>query len=127
MPDRAAFSHFRGSARRAAALPAGLVPLFLSREEAAAYLGVAPETFDQEVAAGWWPQAVRRGAKAARLTWYRPALESVANHRHAPGTAPLPTTLQEDTRAQAEIAAMEAVRHAPTPKLRPKHRPQKAR
>lgn len=53
-------------------------PLYLSRDQAAAYVGVSPNTFDTEVKEGRWPAAVNRGAKQTRLTWYRPALEQAA-------------------------------------------------
>ncbi len=46
-------------------------PRYLSRELAAAYVGVSVSAFDQEVTAGWWPPPRRRGAKASRATWDR--------------------------------------------------------
>src|SRR5215472_392870 len=54
-------------------------PRFLSREEAARYVGVSPETFDGEVALGLWPTARRRGGKGGRLTWDRALLDAVAD------------------------------------------------
>lgn len=56
----------------------GALPLLLSREEAAAYLGVSADTFAAEINAGLWPQAIRRGDSGRRLTWYRPALDAAA-------------------------------------------------
>jgi hypothetical protein len=62
-------------------------PLYLSREQAAAYLGVSEHLFDEEVAAGAWPAGERRGNagaagnKRARLTWCRLALEHRALQR----------------------------------------------
>lgn len=53
-------------------------PLYLSRDQAAAYVGVSPNVFDEEVRAGRWPEAVGRGPRGGRLTWYRPALEQRA-------------------------------------------------
>ena len=44
-------------------------PRFLSREQAAAYVGVCPQVFDAEVRDGIWPPAQRRGARLGRLTW----------------------------------------------------------
>jgi len=60
-------------------LPSGLVPRFLSRDEAAAYLGVSAGTFDQEVSRGLWPRPLRRGSKGWRLTWDRLALDAAAD------------------------------------------------
>ncbi len=62
-------------------------PLYLSREQAAAYQGVGAALFDQEVRAGVWPPGERRGAagaagnQRARLTWCRLALENRARAR----------------------------------------------
>lgn len=53
-------------------------PLMLSMQQAAEYVGVSVDVFTDEVAAGLWPPAIRRGAKGGRLTWYRPALEAAA-------------------------------------------------
>lgn len=55
-----------------------LAPIFLSEEEAAAFVGVGVTTFREEVEARMWPAAVRRGRLGRRLTWYRPALEEAA-------------------------------------------------
>ena len=96
--------------RRAAALPSGLAPLFLSRTEAAAYLGVSPETFTREVQAGWWPAPVRRGDKSGSLTWYRPALEHAAQAQHLVTLNTDPTAI--DARAAAEAEAMKGLHHA---------------
>ena len=54
-------------------------PRYLSRDEAARYVGVGVDVFDREVAAGLWPAARRRGAKAARLTWDKHALDLAAD------------------------------------------------
>jgi predicted DNA-binding transcriptional regulator AlpA len=70
-------------------LPPGLIPRFLTREQAAAYLGVGVTTFDHEVAKGMWPRPMRRGARAARVTWDRMALDAVAD-RAAGLSAPPP-------------------------------------
>lgn len=53
-------------------------PLYLGREEAARYVGVSPDVFQAEVAAGLWPQPKLRGAKGGRLTWHRPSLDAAA-------------------------------------------------
>jgi hypothetical protein len=57
-------------------LPFG--PLFLGREEAARYVGVSSDVFDDEVAAGMWPAPRRRGSKGGKLTWHRPSLDIAA-------------------------------------------------
>ena len=53
-------------------------PLFLRREEAARYVGVSVDVFDEEVAAGVWPPGRRRGRKGGLLTWDRRVLEAMA-------------------------------------------------
>ena len=67
------------SERRAplAALP--FWPRYLSRDEAARYVGVSPDVFDDEVDGEHWPQARRRGGKGGRLTWDRLALDASAD------------------------------------------------
>lgn len=60
-------------------------PLYLSRDEAARYVGVSPNVFDDEVTAGAWPAASRRGIKGGRVTWYRPALDAAAQARETGG------------------------------------------
>jgi len=55
-------------AARIAALPPGLPPRGLSREEAAAYVGIAPTTFDEMVDDGRMP---RPKAIGARRIWDR--------------------------------------------------------
>jgi hypothetical protein len=54
-------------------------PRFLSREQAALYLGVSVKVFDAEVEKGMWPPARPRGAKGAKLTWDRVALDRCAD------------------------------------------------
>lgn len=52
---------------------------FLTREQAAAYLGVSARTFDAEVASGMWPAALHRGARSTALTWDRHLLDRAAD------------------------------------------------
>lgn len=54
-------------------------PRYLSREEAARYVGVSPDVFDDEVEGQYWPKARRRGGKGGRLTWDRLALDAAAD------------------------------------------------
>jgi hypothetical protein len=54
-------------------------PRYLSREEAARYVGVSPDVFDTEVDIGHWPAARRRGGKGGRLTWDRLSLDAAAD------------------------------------------------
>jgi len=108
--------------RRRTALPVGLCPRYLSREEEAAYLGVAPETFDEELRAGWWPKARHRGAKGTRLTWDRLAIDACADR--ASGLAGLPAQAAPDEAglvAAAEAAALQGVADAAR-RHRAKHR-----
>ena len=47
-------------------------PRGLSLEQAAAYVGVSPNTFQAEVRAGYWPSPERRGR---RVIWDRGAID----------------------------------------------------
>jgi hypothetical protein len=118
-------------------------PRYLSREEAAAYLGVSADTFDDEVASGMWPAARRRGSKGARLTWDRKVLDTYADQAAGilPSPAPepeaafsppapiralaadasLPPPLHTQPKLTAEAAALRGIQNAP-PRNRPKHR-----
>jgi len=127
MPDGGAITgQGARAARRAAILPAGLAPLYLSRDEAAAYLGVSADTFAEEVRQGWWPGPVRRGDRSGALTWYRPGLEDAAHSRHR-GTAsqPGPTDTESDLRAAAEAEAMRGLQNGKAAIDRRQRRPPK--
>jgi len=52
---------------------------FLSREEAARYLGVCVDSFDAEVRAGMWPAGIARGPKRGRLMWDKAALDATVD------------------------------------------------
>jgi hypothetical protein len=54
-------------------------PRYLSRNEAARYVGVSVDVFDIEVDNGHWPPARRRGGRGGRLTWDRLALDAAAD------------------------------------------------
>jgi hypothetical protein len=56
-------------------------PRFLSREEAAGYVGVSEPIFDAEVAEGKWPAGMRRGRKGGRITWDRVAIDRAADRQ----------------------------------------------
>lgn len=60
-------------------------PLLLSREQAAAYVGVSPALFDREVDQGLWPQPIRRGEKGGRKTWDRRQLDAALDSISGPG------------------------------------------
>ena len=51
-------------------------PRFLSRDQAAAYVGVSVGMFDAEVKDGVWPKPMRR---RSRVTWDRFALDRRAD------------------------------------------------
>jgi hypothetical protein len=110
---------------RAESLPPGLTPRFLSREQAAAYLGVSATVFEAEVQAGVWPRAMRRGARDGRLTWDRHLIDAWADrasglHQLA-GTAPPPQPAEQppiDALDAAERIALERSGHASPPKHR---------
>ena len=53
-------------------------PRGLSLEQAAAYVGVSPGKFKEEVAEGLWPKPWKRGR---RLIWDRMALDKVFDQR----------------------------------------------
>jgi hypothetical protein len=95
-------------------------PRLLSREEAARYVGVSPETFDGEVALGLWPAARRRGGKGGRLTWDRALLDAAAD-RDSGLTATDATIL-----APAVVGVWGERSNGETKKKRPESRPQKA-
>lgn len=93
-------------------------PRFLSREEAARYVGVSSDVFDAEVATGMWPAAKRRGGKGGRLTWDRCLLDA---------TADLDSGLaKEDTPAPEAPAGLWGDRSGAAKGKRTEQRPQKA-
>lgn len=107
------------------ALPAGLAPRYLTREQAAAYLGVSADTFAWEVEQGHWPAAVRRGRKGGLVTWDRLALDDRADLRSGrcaiDASSGAEAAQLADAQAAAEGAAnrlaaealaMKGVRHA---------------
>lgn len=53
-------------------------PRMLSRDQAAAYVGVSTGTFAREVAAGFWPAPLERGR---RQTWDRAAIDRMLDQR----------------------------------------------
>ena len=44
-------------------------PAMLTRDEAAAYVGVSVTLWDEEVANGMWPPPIKRGRKGTKRTW----------------------------------------------------------
>lgn len=54
-------------------------PRFLPLAQAAAWAGVSPDVFVQEVKAGIWPPARMRGAKGSLATWDRVLMEAAAD------------------------------------------------
>ena len=100
------------TASRRLALPYGLSPRYLSRVEAAAYVGVSPDTFDEEVAAGQWPQARRRGKKGTRITWDRVLIDLFADRDSGLAGADLPRSAGTGQPAPAAIVIQEAAEAA---------------
>ena len=92
-------------------------PRHLSRELAAAYVGVSADTFDDEVRRGEWPAGERRGAKGGRITWDRAALD----HR-----SDLRSRLTEDNRVPVAVPVLGAKKHAKAERQRDQDRPQEA-
>ena len=56
-------------------------PRFLSRVEAARYVGVGVDTFAAEVASGLWPAGRPRGGRGGKLTWDRTLLDRAADRQ----------------------------------------------
>jgi hypothetical protein len=83
-------------------------PRYLSRDEAARYVGVSPDVFDVEVDDKQWPQARRRGGKGGRLTWDRLALDVAADRDSGIGqseevdTTPAPSPWKGRSNGAAE-------------------------
>jgi hypothetical protein len=100
-------------------------PRCLSRDEAAAYLGVSPGTFDAEVRAGYWPKPDRRGAKGGRVTWDRLLLDATQD-RHS--RLKMGNSEPEDLEATPnEVDAWKERIHATAPQQRPQRHPQAPR
>lgn len=95
---------------------------FLTREQAAQYVGVGVTTFDAEVRAGMWPSAMRRGAKASALTWDIRLLDRAADRLAGIVEAATPGA----DLAAAEQAALRATEVGPTTHNRNQHRHTKA-
>jgi hypothetical protein len=71
-------------------------PRMLSREQAAAYVGVSVPTFELEVSQGIWPQPIRRGmdgSKRPRVTWDRVALDRAIDNGDLPEA---PAKMEDD-------------------------------
>jgi excisionase family DNA binding protein len=68
------------------ALPPTLAPRLLSREQAAAYVGVSPNTFDEMVKAGKMPQPKIIWGK--RKGWDVRELDRAVDNLPTAGTAP---------------------------------------
>lgn len=68
----------RTGAAKTSPLPSNLQPRGLSREQAAAYLGISPSLFDRLVKGGDLPQAVTLGG---RKVWDVRRLDSVFGPR----------------------------------------------
>jgi hypothetical protein len=87
-------------------------PRMLGREEAARYLGVSDDVFDQEVRAGLWPPALRRGLRGGRLTWDRLALDRAADRASGLDQPAFEQGVEarETARAAAKDATLEAVK-----------------
>lgn len=114
--------------------PVALIePRYLNRREAAAYLGVSPTTFDEEVSAGLWPAPRRRGARGTSVTWDRRLLDAFADRdsygrdpiAQAPALPQAVALPEQVIFGTAEAAAMRGLTNAP-PRHRSKHRQQKA-
>jgi hypothetical protein len=102
-----------------------LAPRCLSRAEAAAYVGVCVDVFDDEVRAGLWPAGRPRGAKGGKLTWDRKALDAAEDLRSGfavnPSAAnPIRQSAAEalEARLRAKVEAVRAQGGAQAPRKR---------
>jgi hypothetical protein len=93
---------------------------FLTRQQAAAYLGVSARTFDAEVTAGIWPAPMRRGARTGALTWDCRLLDRAADRL----AGLVDSEIRDRALDDAEARALEASR-GPAPN-RHQHRHPKA-
>jgi hypothetical protein len=103
------------STRRASIADLPFWPRHLSRNLAAAYVGVSPDTFDDEVRHGVWPAGERRGAKGGRITWDRAALDRRSDLR---------SQLSTETQPTVAVPVLGATKYAKTERHRDKGRPQ---
>ena len=94
-------------------------PRMLTREMAAAYVGVSVDVFDDEVRAGQWPAGRPRGAKGGRLTWDRKLLDAAEDRRS--GLLAVPAGEEDVVDVVAADAWKERIRAA-TPQQRPERR-----
>jgi hypothetical protein len=78
-------------------------PRMLSREQAAAYVGVSARLFDQEVREGRWPAGIPRGA-GRRLTWDRVQLDARLDNDDGTPRNLAPTTDSYEVRRAAAKA-----------------------
>ena len=81
-------------------------PRYMTRDLAAAYVGVSETVFAAEVAAGWWHLPRRRGAKSTLLTWDRVLLDQAADREAGlpPAAAPVVTDDEVRSRFRAKTA-----------------------
>jgi hypothetical protein len=121
----------RGAPLAMARVPLGELPSWprhLSRVEAARYLGVSDDVFDQEVRAGLWPKPLRRGARGGRGTWDRIALDRAADRASGLEGVSGPAATGSDYSVEAATAeAMEMLRHVTSNRNRTQGSPRKAR
>jgi predicted DNA-binding transcriptional regulator AlpA len=74
----------KAAARRGAALPHSLAPRGLSREQAAAYVGVSTGTFDRMVADGLMPKPM---SIYSRKVWDRNRIDAAMDNLSGGGEA----------------------------------------
>lgn len=95
-------------------------PRYLSREEAARYVGVSADVFDDEVNQGFWPGPRRRGRLQGRLTWDRLLLDAAADRDSGIGD------LVDQATGPALPSPWIGRSNGPAKDVRPERRPQKA-
>jgi hypothetical protein len=96
MPQHPAQAQQESAAQAARSTASVLPPRWLTRQQAARYVGVSARTFNDEVKAGTWPAGVPRGLSRTKrsLRWDRAALDATSDRmaKLSPTGAP---TLEE--------------------------------
>jgi hypothetical protein len=104
------------SARRHALADLPDWPLWMTRDEAARYVGVSADVFDLEVGWGHWPPGRARGLKGGKLTWCKLDLDAASR-----------PNIPADDDYEARRNAHEANRQQPAARNKGRHQAQSRR
>ena len=89
-------------------------PRYMTRDLAAAYVGVSETVFAAEVAAWWWHLPRRRGAKSTLLTWDRVLLDQAADREAGLEVPPAAAPVVTDDEVRSRFRAKTATRRTET-------------